>query len=83
MRAISRPVATVFSVALLCSVAHAQSKSAFNVGVEQLKSQLQNIRQGFPGQNWENRRHILASYGVVFCHLSLYALMMPQGLNSA
>ncbi len=49
MRAVSRAVATVFSVALLCSVAHAQSESASNVGVEQLKSQLQNIRQGFPG----------------------------------
>jgi len=49
MIAVSRTVATVLSVALLCSVAHAQSKSSSNVGVEQLRSQLQNIRQGFPG----------------------------------
>ena len=49
MRAVSRAVAAVLSVALMCSVAHAQSKSASNAGVGQLKSQLQNIRQGFPG----------------------------------
>jgi beta-lactamase class A len=49
MRAVSCAVAAVLSVALVCPVAHAQSKSAPNAGVEQLKSQLQNIRQGFPG----------------------------------
>jgi len=49
MRAVSRAVATGLSVALLCSLAHGQSKSASNVELEQLKSQLQNIRQGFPG----------------------------------
>jgi len=49
MRLVSRAVATGLSVALLCSLAHAQSKSASNVELEQLKSQLQNIRQGFPG----------------------------------
>ncbi len=49
MRVVSRAVATGLSVALLCSFAHAQSKSASHVELEQLKSQLQNIRQGFPG----------------------------------
>src|SRR6266404_213580 len=49
MRLVSRAVATGLSVALLCSLAHAQSKSASNVELEQLKSQLQKIRQGFPG----------------------------------
>jgi beta-lactamase class A len=49
MRVVSRAVATGLSVALLCSLAHAQSKSASNVELQQLKSQLQNIRQGFPG----------------------------------
>ncbi len=49
MRLVSRAVATGLSVALLCSLAHAQSKSASNVELEQLKSQLQGIRQGFPG----------------------------------
>src|SRR6266852_5062823 len=49
MRLVSRAVATGLSVALLCSLANAQSKFASNVELEQLKSQLQNIRQGFPG----------------------------------
>jgi len=49
MRVVSRAVATVLSVALLCSLAYAQSKSPSNVELEQLKSRLQSIRQGFPG----------------------------------
>src|SRR6202521_3544340 len=49
MRVVSRAVATGLLVALLCSFAHAQPKSASHVELEQLKSQLQNIRQGFPG----------------------------------
>src|SRR6267143_2817771 len=49
MRVVRRAVATALSVALLCSLAHAQSKSASSVELEQLKSRLQNIRQGFPG----------------------------------
>jgi beta-lactamase class A len=49
MRVVSPAVAIGLSVVLLCSIVPAQSKSASNVELEQLKSQLQNIRQGFPG----------------------------------
>jgi beta-lactamase class A len=49
MRVVSRAVAVGLSLALLCSFAHAQSKLASNVELEQLKSQLQKIRQAFPG----------------------------------
>jgi beta-lactamase class A len=49
MRVVSRAVAAGLSLALLCSFAHAQSKSASNIDLEQLKSQLQKVRQGFPG----------------------------------
>jgi beta-lactamase class A len=49
MGVVSRAVATGLSVALLWSLAHAQSKPTSRVELEQLKSQLQNIRQGFPG----------------------------------
>jgi beta-lactamase class A len=49
MRVVSHAVATGLSLVLLCSSAHAQSKPASSVEVEQLKSQIQNIRQAFPG----------------------------------
>ena len=48
-RVVSRALTTGMSVALLCSLAHAQSKSSSRVELELLKSQLQDIRQGFPG----------------------------------
>jgi beta-lactamase class A len=49
MRIASRAVTIGLSLSLLCSFAHAQSKSASHIKLEQLKSQLQKIRQGFPG----------------------------------
>jgi len=49
MRVVSRAVAMWMSVALLCSLAHAQSKPVSNVELEQLKSKFENVRQGFPG----------------------------------
>lgn len=51
MRLISRAVTLVFSLIfiLLGSLAHAQSKPAPAPGVEPLKSQIQAIRQAFPG----------------------------------
>ena len=49
MRVVSRAVATGLSLVLMCSYAQAQSKPVSNVELEQLKSEVQNIRQGFPG----------------------------------
>ncbi|HET9995393.1 MAG TPA: serine hydrolase [Candidatus Acidoferrum sp.] len=42
-------MAVWLSVVLLFSLAHAQSNSGSKAGLEQLKSQIQTIRQGFPG----------------------------------
>jgi beta-lactamase class A len=49
MRIVSRAVAAGLSLVLLCSFARAQSKPASNPELEQLKSQIRNIRQRFPG----------------------------------
>src|SRR5690349_7047595 len=49
MRTVSRAVAAMLSIAVLSSVACAQPKPASDAAVEQLKSQLQTIRQKFPG----------------------------------
>lgn len=50
MRLVSRAViAAALSLALLCSFAHAQANPVSNVELEQLKSQLQKIRQALPG----------------------------------
>jgi beta-lactamase class A len=49
MRVVSRAVTAGLWLVLLCFSAHAQSKPASNTELEHLKSQIQNIRQGFPG----------------------------------
>jgi beta-lactamase class A len=49
MRVLSRAMAVWLSVVLLFSLAHAQSNSGSKAGLEQLKSQIQTVRQGFPG----------------------------------
>jgi beta-lactamase class A len=49
MTVVSHAVAAGLSLVLLCSSAHAQSKPASSAALEQLKSQIQNIRQSFPG----------------------------------
>src|SRR5882672_5074518 len=49
MRVVSRVVAIGLSVALWCSLAHAQSKSASNANLEQRQCKLKKTRQGFPG----------------------------------
>lgn len=49
MRVVLRAVTIGLSLVLLCSTARAQSKPASHPELEQLKSQIQNIRQRFPG----------------------------------
>jgi beta-lactamase class A len=49
MGVVSHAVGVGLSLVLLCSSAHAQSKPASNTELVQLKSQIQNIRQAFPG----------------------------------
>jgi beta-lactamase class A len=49
MRVVSRAVAIAAFATLLCSLAHAQAKPTSSIELQQLKSRLQNIRQGFPG----------------------------------
>jgi beta-lactamase class A len=50
MRVVPRAAATGLLLVFLCSSANAQSKPSPNVELEKLKSQIQNIRQAFPGE---------------------------------